>query len=210
MDYPEEWNQLPRHERRKKLKLLKRQNENRANSFNKIRNFGLLLVTAAILVIGGWLLTRKSPEKIEFEQEVEIISLEGRVQEFPIEGREHISRSTVVTYNTNPPTSGNHLVDVESWGVYGKEIEDKAAVHSLEHGGIWITYKDVDKETVKVLNELGRENPQSVVVSPRTTNDTPIAVVSWGRMMKLDKLDKALVQKYTKTYKNQGPEKLAN
>ncbi len=28
-------------------------------------------------------------------------------------------------------------------------------------------------------------------------------------MMKLDKLDKALIQKYIETYINQGPEKLA-
>lgn len=210
MDYPEEWNQLPRHERRKKIKLLRRQNEKRARSYKKIIFIVLSIVAVVALVMFYKLATKKSPERVEYEQKVETVSLEGKVQEFSIEGREHISRATPVTYNTNPPTSGNHFAEAESWGVYGKEIEDKAAVHSLEHGGIWISYKDVDEETVKVLNELGRENPHSVVVSPRATNDTPIAVVSWGRMMKLDKLNKALIQKYIETYINQGPEKLAN
>jgi len=41
-------------------------------------------------------------------------------------------------------------------------------------------------------------------------NDAKIAVASWGRLMKLDAVDKALIQKYIATYKNQGPEKLAN
>ena len=210
MDYPEEWDQLPRHERRKKIKMLRRQREKQTSRFRKIRNIGLVIVAVVALI--GWykFATKKTPEKIEFEQKVETISLKDKVQEFPIEGREHISRRPVVAYNTNPPTSGNHLAEAESWGVNDQEIEDKAAVHSLEHGGIWISYKDVDEETVKALNELGRENPQSVVVSPRAANDTPIAVVSWGRMMKLDKLDKALIQKYIETYINQGPEKLAN
>ena len=84
MDYPEEWNQLPRHDRRKRIKLLRRQNESKAQVFKKIRNFGLLIVATVALVIGGWQLTRKSPEKIEFDQKVETISLEGKVQEFPI------------------------------------------------------------------------------------------------------------------------------
>lgn len=210
MDYPEEWNQLPRHERRKKIKELRKQKEGQAGKIKKIRNITLAIVAVVALAMFYKLATKKSPERAEFEQRVQTVSLEGKVQEFPIEGREHISRATPVTYNTNPPTSGDHFAEAESWGVYGKEIEDKAAVHSLEHGGIWISYKDVDEETVKALNELGRENPQSVVVSPRAGNDTPIAVVSWGRMMKLDKLDKTLIQKYIDTYKNQGPEKLAN
>ena len=210
MDYPEEWNQLPRHDRRKRIKLLRRQNESKAQVFKKIRNFGLLIVATVALVIGGWQLTKKSPEKIEFERKVETVSLEGKVQEFPIEGRAHVSLGTPVTYNTNPPTSGDHFAEAESWGVNEKEVEDKAAIHGLEHGGIWITYKDIDEESTKILEEIGRENSGSTIVSPRSGNEAKISVASWGRMMKLDAVDKALIQKYIATYKNQGPEKLAN
>jgi len=210
MDYPEEWNQLPRHERRKKIKLLRRQNESKVQTFKKIRNFGLLFAAAIALIVGVRLLTRKSPEKVEFEQKVATVSLEGKVQEFPIEGRAHVSLGTPVTYNTNPPTSGDHFAEAESWGVNEKEVEDKAAVHGLEHGGIWISYKDIDEESIKILREIGRENSGSVIVSPRLANDAKIAVASWGRLMKLDAVDKALIQKYIATYKNQGPEKLAN
>ncbi|KKW33236.1 MAG: hypothetical protein UY78_C0016G0003 [Parcubacteria group bacterium GW2011_GWA1_53_13] len=210
MDYPEGWNQLPRHERRKKIKLLRRQNESKVQTFKKIRNFGLLFAAAIALIVGVRLLTRKSPEKVEFEQKVATVSLEGKVQEFPIEGRAHVSLGTPVTYNTNPPTSGDHFAEAESWGVNEKEVEDKAAVHGLEHGGIWISYKDIDEESIKILREIGRENSGSVIVSPRLANDAKIAVASWGRLMKLDAVDKALIQKYIATYKNQGPEKLAN
>lgn len=79
----------------------------------------------------------------------------------------------------------------------------------LEHGGIWISYKEIDDETKKILEEIGKSNPQSVIVSPRPANENRIAIVSWGKMMKLDLVDKALIQKYIDTYKNQSPEKLA-
>ena len=64
-------------------------------------------------------------------------------------------------------------------------------------------------EEKAILAEIGRENSQSVIVSPRSANDVKIAVVSWGRTMKLESVDKALIQKYIDTYKNQSPEKLA-
>ena len=50
----------------------------------------------------------------------------------------------------------------QSSGVNEKEVEDKAAVHGLEHGGIWISYKDVDEETIRILGEIGKENSGSV------------------------------------------------
>ena len=69
-----------------------------------------------------------------------------------------MSSGTSVEYQTNPPTSGDHLAQAENWGVYDKEIDDKAGVHSMEHGGIWISYKDIDDESKKVLEEIGKSN----------------------------------------------------
>jgi hypothetical protein len=209
MDYPEEWNELPKHERKKKLKALRRENERKTETIKMIRNWSFVIVVLVVAIFGYLQLTKKSPERIEFEQKVETVSLDGKVEEFPIEGRDHVPLGTTVEYKTNPPTSGGHLAQAEKWGVYSKEIEDKAAVHGLEHGGIWISYKNVDEETKNILEEIGKQNSQSVIISPRNANDAKIAVVSWSRMMKLEEVDQALLQKYIDTYKNQSPEKLA-
>lgn len=209
MDYPKEWDDLPKRERKKKIKELKRQKEEKANRLKKFRNYGLGLL-ALILVVAGYIqITKKSPEEIEFEQDIEETSLEGKVEEFPIEGRDHVSADAEVVYKTNPPTSGSHFAQAKEWGIYDEAIDDKAAVHSLEHGGIWISYKDLNEEDVKMLEELGKSNSQSVLVSPRSANEDNIAVASWGRMMRLGSVDRALIQKYIDTYKNQSPEKLA-
>lgn len=209
MDYPEEWNELPKHERKKKLKALRRDREKKTERIKKIRNWGLVIVILVVGVFGFTQMTKKSPEEIEFEQKVDEISLEGKVEEFPIEGRDHVPASTNVEYQTNPPTSGGHLGQAEEWGIYSKEIDDKAGVHNLEHGGIWISYKDISEEEIKVIEDLGKQNSLSTVVSPRSGNDNKIVVASWGKLMRLESVDKALIQKYIDTYKNQSPEKLA-
>ena len=160
-------------------------------------------------VIGFAQLVKKTPEQVQFEQEVKAVSLDDKVEEIPIEGRDHVSAGTSVEYQTNPPTSGDHLAQAENWGIYDKEIDDKAGVHSMEHGGIWISYKDIGAEERQILEEIGKENSQSTVVSPRSGNDNQIVVASWGKLIRLESVDKALIQKYIDTYKNQAPEKLA-
>lgn len=209
MNYPQEWNDLPRHERRKKIRELQHNQENKSLVFKKIRNMAVVILVLALFAFLIIWLTKKSPKQTEFEQKVKGVSLGNKVQDFSIEGRAHIPLGTDVSYQTNPPTSGDHLGQAQDWGIYSREIDDKAVVHSLEHGGIWISYKEINDEDKSILESVAKENSQSVIVSPRSENDAKIAVVSWGKMMKFDKADKALIQKYINTYKNQSPEKLA-
>ena len=208
INYPKEWNELPKRERKQKIRELKKQGLKKVEFSKRIKNVAIAVVVA-ILVGGYKLVTQKSPEEVAFREEVQEASLEEKVEEFEIEGREHVAPGTQVEYKTNPPTSGNHYAAPTGWGIYDEEISDEATVHSLEHGGIWISYKDIDDETRNVLEESGKQNSQSVIVSPRPANDVKVAVVSWGRIMKLESVDRALIQKYIDTYKNQSPEKLA-
>jgi len=209
MDYTEEWNELPKHERKKRLKELRREQDHKNVLLKKMRNWGIVIIVFIMGVIGFIQLTKKTPEQIQFEQEVKAVSLEGKVEEFPIEGRDHVPAGTDVEYKTNPPTSGSHLAEAEKWGIFSNEIDDMAAVHSMEHGGIWISYKDITQEEISSLEEVSKQNSQSTVVSPRSGNDGKIVIASWGKMVKLETAEKALIQKYIDTYKNQAPEKLA-
>lgn len=208
IDYPSQWDELPKRERKKKIRELKKKKKERSKLFKKLKNIGVIVVVIAASIGIYKLATRKSPEEASFRKEVEEAALEGRVETLEIEGREHVTQAGV-EYKTNPPTSGAHFAQPADWGVYEKELVDEAVVHSLEHGGIWISYKDISDEEKTILEEIGKENPQSVIVSPRSANDASIAVASWGKLMKLEKADKALIQKYIDTYINQSPEQLA-
>jgi hypothetical protein len=209
MEYPKEWNDLTKRERKKKLKELKREKTKQQAIVKKLRNVAITLIVLVVVIAGYRLATKKTPEEIAFDQEVEEVSLEGRVEEFEIEGASHIDPGQTVTYNTNPPTSGSHWATPADWRFNDKELPDEQLVHNLEHGGIWITYKGLDEESINRLKSIANNNSNSVVVTKRAENDDSVVVASWGRMMKLTEVDEALIQKYIDIYINQSPEKLA-
>lgn len=130
-------------------------------------------------------------------------------EEIPIVSREHINVGDPhEPYNSNPPTSGPHAGPLP-WGFSEQEVADEDAIHNLEHGGIWISYKDLDQQSIDTLREIARENAFSVVVSPREANDSKVAVASWGRLMKLETVEWDAIMEFIRKNKNKSPERLA-
>lgn len=129
---------------------------------------------------------------------------------FPILGQEHIAvGATHPAYNSNPPTSGSHYAQPADWGVYQKELPDEQAIHNLEHGGIWISYKDIDEKTKSDLEAIGKRYSGSVIVTPRSANDAKIVLASWGRLEKLENFDETKIVDFIRANKNKSPEPLA-
>ncbi|HIF88353.1 MAG TPA: DUF3105 domain-containing protein [Candidatus Thioglobus sp.] len=132
-------------------------------------------------------------------------------QTIPIQNRDHISESeTVQVYNSNPPTSGPHAGAIKG-GYYDGEIEDINGVHNLEHGFIWITYRNVSTETKARLRKIANRHSGRVVVSERRANDAQITLASWGRFDKMsqEELDEDYVIRFIDKYTNKSPEKFA-
>ncbi len=131
-------------------------------------------------------------------------------QEIPNQGQEHIKDGEQhEPYNSNPPTSGPHYVQPAEWAVYSQPLIDEQAVHNLEHGGIWISYKDVDEATIGQLERISKANGGSVIMSPRATNDAKIVLASWTRLDKLEGYDEVKILEFIKANKNKSPEPLA-
>lgn len=166
--------------------------------------FLLLLVTFII-----WLVVKPKSEK---PKEVFLEGVEELGQEVEIMGRDHINvGSSHDEYNSNPPTSGPHYAMAPNPGFYKKGLEDESAVHGLEHGYIWITYHPemVTEEIIDSLKSIQRKNLGSVMLSPRTLNESPIILASWGRFLAMEELDEATINTYIKLHKNQSPEPFA-
>lgn len=126
---------------------------------------------------------------------------------FPNEGATHVPDGIKVEYRTNPPSSGSHYGKAAEWGVYDKELQDEQLVHNLEHGGVWISYKpSISQDEIKKLEDLVKSYRSKVILTPREKNDSPIALVSWGRVYKIDLFDENMINNYIKKYKNTGPE----
>jgi len=191
--------ELSRKERKEKKREERERQRARLIYVKKVKKISLwffALVALAAFVYWGVITAKNSEEKRPGERA-------------SIVGRDHINVGDEHDpYNTNPPTSGAHSAPVD-FGVYEEELADENVIHNLEHGGIWISYKDLDKEDIKKLEDIGRKYPGRTVVSPRSANDSTIAVASWGRLLKLDEVDVEQITEYVKQNVNKSPEPLA-
>ncbi len=70
-------------------------------------------------------------------------------------------------------------------GYYGEPVSTEMAVHSMEHGAVWITYEDgLPADQVAALQDLA-EAPY-VLVSPYEGLDTAVVASAWGVQLRLD------------------------
>lgn len=144
--------------------------------------------------------------------------------DFQIVGRNHIASGTAGSgYNSNPPSSGPHWPSPAKNGIYDQALPDEQLIHNLEHGHVWIAYireteesseategssgpKGISDEDINKLKEIVKGDEWKIVMSPREKNDVSIALVAWGRVLKLDSFDEGKVKDFIRTYRNRGPE----
>ncbi|QSH39140.1 DUF3105 domain-containing protein [Candidatus Kaiserbacteria bacterium] len=202
MQNEENINQEPQLSRKEKIdnkraaKEHQRARSIRSKKIKKIAVWLVVFVALGALIYWGISAAEKSEEARPGKQ-------------VAVMGAGHITiGATHDPYNTNPPTSGAHGAPV-NFGVYQDELIDENVVHNLEHGGIWISYKDLSQEDIQKLEDIGRNYSGRTVVSPRSANDSNIAVASWGRLLELDTVDVEQITEYVKRNFNRSPEQLA-
>ncbi len=125
------------------------------------------------------------------------------------QGREHITTTNHPVYNSNPPTSGPHFPQPAEWGSYKEELADENLIHSLEHGGVWISYKPgIPEEISKKLEGFYKKWGRKVIVAPRSKNDSDIALAAWNRLDKFNvsEYSDERVENFIKAFRNKGPE----
>lgn len=64
------------------------------------------------------------------------------------------------------------------------------------------------EECKKLVGNLSKflEDWQRVIIVPRPSLDTTIALTAWGRVDKMDKFDEARIKKFIQAFHNRGPE----
>ncbi|TXS62067.1 MULTISPECIES: DUF3105 domain-containing protein [unclassified Streptomyces] len=95
--------------------------------------------------------------------------------------RNHVTKT--VDYPMEPPVGGDHN---QVWmncngDVYTKPVNDMNAVHSLEHGAVWVTYNDKASDAdVKALAEKVKKTPYTLM-SPVADQKDPVMLSAWGK-----------------------------
>jgi hypothetical protein len=115
-----------------------------------------------------------------------------------INARDH--KEGPLTYVTNPPVGGAHNATWQNCmgDVYPEPIANEHAVHSLEHGAVWVTYKQgLTADQVTKLQEKvqGRDY---MFMSPIANLDKNISLQAWGYQLKVDNADDKRIDEFIK------------
>jgi len=167
---------------------------------------GVIVVLLVLAFISSSKAKKNERQAIDNLFDKEIIL---NIQDFDEQGTEHISESGQFTYNSNPPTSGPHYGQAPTWGFYENSIDDESAIHAIEHGGIWVSYKNLEQAEIDLLKDFAKNNSESVIVTPRDKNDSRISVVAWTKLAQFESVDVDALQKFLLLNKNKTHEPLA-
>lgn len=165
---------------------------------------GGIALSTIVIIVGGVLVFSNLSNK---EQEKLNKPLMG--EEFPIQSKAHIKEGEPhPQYNSNPPTGGWMYEGVAGAGIHDKEVADELQVHSLEHGAVIVHYRtDLPQDQVEQVKAAYNSAGGRKILLPRKNLDVPIALTSWGRLLKLQTIDANQVIAFTETNENRAPEK---
>jgi hypothetical protein len=125
------------------------------------------------------------------------------VREFPQAGRDHIAANQQAdNWNSVPPTSGDHLATPLSAGVYDGEQDERAIVHSLEHGYVAIQYKGIPEDQVAQLREFvqGRSGDKLVMAPWSGLEKNGVALTAWRNLETMDRVNLDVVRAFVNDY----------
>jgi hypothetical protein len=135
----------------------------------------------------------------------------------------HVPEGTVITYNSNPPSSGPHYPVWANFQEYMAPLDEGYLVHSLEHGAIALLYKcdptaPACAPTIDALRKIRDSLPTDpacdattrvrVVIAPFPRLDVPVAAVAWGTTYKADCVDVPTLTQFAKDNYARSPENL--
>jgi hypothetical protein len=117
--------------------------------------------------------------------------------------RTHVTGT--VTYAQNPPVGGPHNPVWLNCGVYSAPAANENAVHSLEHGAVWITYQpSLAQSAVQQLVSLVKSQPY-VILSPYPGLPSPVVASAWGLQLKVQSANDPRIAEFIHKYAN-GPQ----
>jgi hypothetical protein len=92
-----------------------------------------------------------------------------------------------VTYTETPPAGGPHDPKWQDCGTYTQPVRNENAVHALEHGTVWITYRPgLSTQGVQTLQTaLAAVKSKKTILSPYPGLPAPAVVTVWNAQLDL-------------------------
>jgi hypothetical protein len=125
------------------------------------------------------------------------------VKTFPNAGRNHIAANQQPSnWNSNPPTSGDHLGTPLPPGVYDNEQDPRALVHNMEHGYVVILHKGLPADQVEQLTSFVKARDGSkLILAPYSGLDSNgVALAAWQNLETMQRVNLDVVQAFVNDY----------
>ncbi|MBW8737107.1 MAG: DUF3105 domain-containing protein [Streptomyces turgidiscabies] len=154
---------------------------------NRILTISVSVVIVAGLVVGATLLVRKQSDDKDTAATGSkgagkfVTGADGVKTWDKKLTQNHVTKT--VNYPMEPPVGGDHN---QVWmncngDVYTKALNPMNAVHSLEHGAVWVTYNSkAPKSDIDALAAKVKKTPYSLM-SPDDKQADPIMLSAWGK-----------------------------
>jgi len=163
----------------------------------RILGAGLALVSLAGLVSCGTAESEPTPASHVPVPQSSAAAIDG-VKFYDGLSSKHVT--TQVTYPQSPAVGGDHSATWTTCGIYNEPVEQMRAVHSMEHGAVWVTYRpDLPAAQAKELRDLVGSQTY-VLLSPYPGQESPVTVTAWGVQLTLDTSSDARLKSFLATY----------
>ena len=155
--------------------------------------FGLFVIAALGAFLVVVLLSDRSQEASE----------PAGVQSFENLSRNHTYDP--VTYEQSPPVGGDHNPIWQNAGFYEEPVPNEKAVHTMEHGAVWIAYApDLPPDQKDKLRQVV-ESQDCLLASPYPDLPAPVVASAWGKQLQLGSVDDPELQEFIRAYRK-GPQ----
>ena len=105
-------------------------------------------------------------------------------------------------YVQSPPMGGAHSPVPVNCGVYTTAVPNENAVHSLEHGAVWLTYSPgVDPAPLAQLSSI---DPSYTLVSPYPNQPAKVVATAWGLQLRVDSATDPRLRQFVQAYVGNG------
>lgn len=194
-------------DRKARIEAMRRAERSRERR-NRILTIGASVLIVAGLVVGGTVLIRSQSDDNGSDSVASDSKSKGKwetgsdgVKTWSTKlSQNHVTKS--VTYPMEPPVGGDHNPVWQNCNgdVYDKAIKNENAVHSLEHGAVWVTYNGKASEAdVKALAEKVKKTPYTLM-SPVEDQKDPIMLSAWGHQRTVTGAKDPNVDKFFESY----------
>jgi hypothetical protein len=151
--------------------------------------WGLIITTVVIVALAvgiiGYAVSRNGGKSSTASGTAAADKIVG-IQHFTGLTRNHVNG--VISYKQSPPVGGDHSpVWADCSGtIYPAQIANENAVHTLEHGAVWIAYKPgLPAAQIDVLTKLVAGN-QFIWMEPYAGLTSNVSLQAWGYQLAVD------------------------